>query len=211
MKKIMIAICSGFIVTLALSLYSNTIQSEISDSVLRLHVLANSDSAADQALKLKVRDRLLAESRDLFQNCTSPSEARAVFSDNHDKLQEAAAAEIKKEGFTYPVSIALNQSYFPTRHYGNVSLPAGEYEAVRVEIGNASGKNWWCVMFPPLCFVDGSVDGADAKGTEMIQEQLGDNADIITKDGTIDLKLRFKLVDIFQSTSHAIREVFKKA
>ena len=66
-------------------------------------------------------------------------------------------------------------------------------------------------MFPPLCFVDGSVDGADAKGTEMIQEQLGDNADIITKDGTIDLKLRFKLVDIFQSTSHAIREVFKKA
>ena len=205
----MIALCMGFIITLSLSLYSNAVQADISQNVLRLHVLANSDSKEDQALKLRVRDRILAESRDLFKSCKSPSDARLVFTENQAMLQKAAMAEIQNEGYSYPVSISLDHTYFPTRHYGNVSLPAGEYEAVRVEIGAADGQNWWCVMFPPLCFVDGSVD--DEKNAGMIREQLGENADIITKDGDIDIRLRFKLVDIFQSTSHAIREAFKKA
>lgn len=211
MKKIIFALSLGLILTMVLSIYTGNVQSEIAQNVLRLHVLANSDSEEDQALKLKVRDRLLSESRALFQNANSPAETKAIFLDNREMLTAAAEETIAAEGYPYPVSLSLSHTYFPSRHYGNVALPAGEYDAVRVEIGAAEGQNWWCVMFPPLCFVDGSIENKGMESVERLRESLGPDADIITPDGDIDVTLRFKLVDIFQTTTHAIKEAFKKA
>lgn len=207
MKKSIIALCLGLIITICVSLYSDAEQGKIADGVLRLHVLANSDTREDQALKLAVRDRLLLESRSLFMDCETRDASREVFLQEKARLEAAAADEIREQGFQYPVSLSLEKTYFPTRYYDGIAFPAGEYDAVRVEIGKAEGQNWWCVMFPPLCFVDGSVSADSTLG---ITDVLGTDTALLTPDATTDVQVRFKVVDLFQSTKHMIRDVFRR-
>ena len=123
----------------------------ISSKVLRLHVIAASDSESDQQLKLKVRDSVLQSCEDILSGETQKGPAERKIAANLDRLRAAAQEEIRQNGFSYPVRIELTKSDFPTKTYGNVTLPAGQYNAVQVVIGNGEGKNWWCVMFPPLC------------------------------------------------------------
>ena len=125
--------------------------SGISDSVLRLHILANSDSEEDQALKLKVRDRLLTESTGMLDGVSSRGDAEAVVREKLPELKAVAEDEIRRQGYDYPVKVELTNMYFTTRQYNTVSLPAGRYDALRVSIGAAEGKNWWCVIFPQMC------------------------------------------------------------
>jgi len=207
MKKIIIALCLGLLATIGLTLYSEALQRDVAQNVLRLHVLANSDSETDQALKLSVRDRLLNESRALFIHCTTPAQSRAVFLQEKERLEKAAKDEIVKNGYTYPVRLSLEKTYFPTRYYDNIALPAGEYEAVRVEIGNAAGQNWWCVMFPPLCFVDESVD---TESTMQLADALGNDAAVLTPEASADVRVRFKVVDLFQTATHVLKEAFRR-
>ncbi len=208
MKKFVIALIIGLFVTLGLTVYSDTMQESLAQNVLRLHVLANSDSDADQALKLAVRDRLLSESRTLFINCTTPEESKAVFTKEKERLQKAAEAEIAAQGFSYPVSLSLEKTYFPTRYYDGIAFPAGDYDAVRVEIGSAEGQNWWCVMFPPLCFVDGSVS---SQGTAQLVETAGEHAPILTPNASSDVQIRFKVVDFFQNATHVLKTAFRRS
>ncbi len=208
MKKCILALCIGLFLTVLLTLYSEAMQSKVAENVLRLHVLANSDSGADQALKLAVRDRILEESRSLFINCNSPAESRSVFLQEQARLEKAASDEILARGFSYPVTLSLEKTYFPTRYYDGIAFPAGEYEAVRVEIGEAAGKNWWCVMFPPLCFVDGSISTDSA---EQITEAIGSDAALLTPEASADVQVRFKVVDFFQSATHVIKEAFRRS
>ncbi len=208
MKKIIIALCMGLLVTFGLTLYSEALQANVAQNVLRLHVLANSDSQEDQALKLVVRDRLLKESSALFINCTTPDESRSVFLKEKERLTKAAADEIESRGYAYPVTLSLEKTYFPTRYYDNIALPAGEYDAVRVEIGKAEGQNWWCVMFPPLCFVDGSVSSDSAA---QLTEAIGEDAAVLTPNSGTDVQIRFKVVDFFQNATHVIKEAFRRA
>ncbi len=207
MKKLIISLCLGLLVTLGLTIYSEALQEDVAQNVLRLHVLANSDSREDQNLKLLVRDRLLAESRALFIDCTTPAESRAVFLREKEKLETAAREEIAANGYAYPVSLSLEKTYFPTRYYQNIALPAGEYDAVRVEIGEAAGQNWWCVMFPPLCFVEESMDvDAGARLTAAV----GEDAAVLTPDADTGVRVRFKVVDFFQNATHIIKETFRR-
>lgn len=124
------------------------------DDMIRLHVIANSDSPEDQALKLKVRDQLLSSFGDIFQEALTIEEAREAVKANLKSIEEVAAAEIRSRGCSYPVQARMGIYPFPTRVYGYSVYPAGQYEALRVIIGEGRGANWWCVMFPPLCFVD---------------------------------------------------------
>lgn len=123
----------------------------IEESVLRMHVIANSDSETDQALKLQVRDRLLAESELWLQEVTDKESAASVLEAHLPELQAAAEDEVRRQGYAYPVRAELVNTYFPTREYESVTLPAGWYDALRVEIGAAEGQNWWCVIFPAMC------------------------------------------------------------
>lgn len=142
----------AFLVTVIISLCGfETECKTISTKILRLHVIAASDSEADQQLKLKVRDSVLNCCEELLSGESQKGAAERKIAANLDKLRAAAQAEIEKNGFHYPVRVELTKSDFPTRTYGTVTLPAGEYNAVRVIIGDGEGKNWWCVMFPPLC------------------------------------------------------------
>ena len=150
-----LALLLGFAGMLLLGISLEREQTDLSDSVLRLHVLANSDSAADQALKMKVRDRILAEAEAILPGETSAEEAAKDLEANLYRLAAAGAEVVAAEGYDYPVSASLEESWFPTKEYEDFSLPAGTYHALRIVIGEGEGQNWWCVVFPPLCL--GSV------------------------------------------------------
>lgn len=152
MKLIEKCLLFGFFCAVLFSMLGFTAQCEsIPDKVFRLHVLANSDSAEDQALKLRVRDRILEESAGLMDGVSTREEAEAAAAQSLPKLQAAAEDEIRQAGYAYPVQAEITRMYFPTRQYESVTLPAGEYDALRITIGEAKGKNWWCVLFPALC------------------------------------------------------------
>ena len=197
---------SGILLFLLLILYtficaSNYVQavsSDISDSVFRLHVIANSDSTNDQNLKYKVRDELLDYMNSLCSNITSKEEAIAIVQNHKDEFESVALNVIHEEGFDYSVNINIGNFEFPTKTYGDISLPAGMYDALRVEIGDAVGKNWWCVMFPSLCFIDISSGVVDENSKSLLEENLSDESYTIVSENTnAVVKFKFKLLEFF--------------
>ena len=188
--------------TLCAISYANDISTDISDSVFRLHVIANSDSEADQNLKYTVRDALLAYMNDLCANCTSKEEAISIASEHLEDFKQIALNTIQAEGFNYSVNVRIGNFDFPTKHYGDISLPAGSYDALRVEIGEAKGQNWWCVMFPPLCFVDASSGIVPEESKEDLENTLTDEEFSIVSDNDSNLgfQLKFKILEILNNT-----------
>lgn len=185
------------------------------EDLIRLHVVANSDGTADQDLKRKVRDEIVRSVASEFMGAENIDSARLTAQANLDRIREIALREIKAEGKDYTVCVELNSFTFPTKHYGPFILPAGDYEAVRVVIGAGGGANWWCVLFPPLCFVDmskavavpqpedealastppiHSITGID-KQPPVLSEETGDT----TCDETYTrVEFRFKILDLFK-------------
>lgn len=133
----------------------------VRDSVVRLHILANSDSTADQTLKLQVRDAVTAAAADWPLTADNAEEAAALARESLPHIQAVAQQTVSAAGYDYPVAVELDDMYFTTRQYDTVTLPAGTYRAVRVTIGEGRGQNWWCVMYPPLC-VGSGADLSDA-------------------------------------------------
>ncbi len=151
-KTIEKALLMGLVLTAAVTFSGFAgVCEALPEEVLRLHVLANSDSQEDQALKLQVRDRILEESASLMDGVSDKEDALRAAEKAIPALEEAARDEIREQGYSYPVSIAVEKVYFPTREYGDTTLPAGKYDALRVVIGSGEGQNWWCVLFPALC------------------------------------------------------------
>lgn len=146
---------------------------DISDRVFRLHIIANSDSEYDQTLKLKVRDAVLEETAYLFEDNASQAEAAEKAEAHLDEIKSIAERVIDESGADYSVSCEVTETEFDRRVYGNISMPAGKYSALRITIGDAAGKNWWCVMFPPLCLpaVTDAGDVLEASG-EFSDEEL---------------------------------------
>ncbi len=188
--------------TLCAISYANDISTDIADSVFRLHVIANSDSEIDQDLKYTVRDALLSYMNDLCANCTSKEEAISIASEHLEDFKEIALNTIQEEGFDYSVNIRIGNFEFPTKHYGDISLPAGTYDALRVEIGEAKGQNWWCVMFPPLCFVNASSGIVPEESKEDLQNTLTDEEFSIVSDNdsNFGFQLKFKILEILNNT-----------
>ena len=178
--------------------YVQAVSSDISNSVFRLHVIANSNSDDDQALKYKVRDNLLHYMNDICSNCKSKQEAINIVTEHNDKFKQIALETIKNEGYSYNVNINIGNFKFPTKHYGDISLPAGYYDALKVEIGDAKGRNWWCVMFPSLCFVDISSGIVPNKSKEELKNVLSDEEySVISDDSNPEMQFKFKLLELF--------------
>jgi len=155
------AITGGLVLCLLLSILGIYGQADgVRDSVVRLHILANSDSTADQTLKLKVRDAVTAAAADWPMVAADADEAAALARERLPRIQAIAQETVAAAGYDYPVTVKLADTYFTTRRYDTVTLPAGVYRAVQVTIGEGKGQNWWCVMYPPLC-VGGAADGLD--------------------------------------------------
>lgn len=205
MKKIIGAICIGFLCTLIMGYRFDATEAALAGSVIRLHVLANSDSAEDQALKLKVRDRVIEETDGIFTDSENVVGAKSKIEDNIDFIKDIAKDEIRKNGYDYDVNVSLGMSDFPTKEYGNIILPAGSYEALKIEIGNAKGKNWWCVLFPPLCFVDETCVTPSSEAMDKIEDSLGeDGKEFVSKDKSSSVEFRFKTYEMWQNGKQRI-------
>lgn len=180
--------------------YVNAVSEDIANSVFRLHVIANSDSNVDQNLKLKVRDELLSYMNKISKDCSSKEEVKALAIEHQNDFVEIAENVIKDNGFNYEAKVKIGLSDFPTKYYGDISLPAGTYDALKVEIGEAKGQNWWCVMFPPLCFVDVSSGIVPESSKQEIKDSLNDEEyDLISKTDNAEISFKFKLVEFFQN------------
>ena len=197
-KRWMKAVAGALVICLTLSVCQlhGTCES-VRENVVRLHILANSDSAEDQALKLKVRDAILEASADWQEIAATPEEALALAEKRLPELQAVAEQTVAAEGYDYPVKAEVCRMYFTTRQYDTVTLPAGQYDAVRVAIGEAEGQNWWCVMYPPLCV---GAAGDRKKATSL----WSDNQKKLVQGGDRYV-VKFKVVEWAQNTLSLFR------
>lgn len=171
-------------------------EEEIYDKVVRLHVLANSDSEEDQAVKLKVRDAILAITVPLLQNCETKEEAVALLEENQTLFVEAAKAVLQEEGFDDTVSIEMGLEEYPTRTYDSLCFPAGEYISMRVSLGTGEGQNWWCCLFPPLCLGAATVRDEDAEDACISVGFTPTQYKIITESDKPVYRARFKILEL---------------
>lgn len=180
----------------------DTASASYKDKLIRFHVLANSDSEEDQQLKLKVRDAVIDYLQPKLRNSKSINESEKIIINEEDNLINICEDVIQANGYDYGVDIELGYSKFPTKQYSSVVLPAGEYKALRIFIGKGQGKNWWCVMFPPLCFVDKQNNVIDKETDAKLREVLTEEEYelIVEKDSdkVDDLTIKFKIVEIIQ-------------
>lgn len=199
-KKILI-IFLLFIIYILFSItsYANAVSKDISHSVFRLHVIANSDSEEDQNLKYKVRDALISYMNSISENITSKEEAIKIANENKDEFYNIAKKVISDNGFNYDINIEIGNFSFPSKTYGDIALPAGFYDALKVKIGSASGQNWWCVMFPSLCFVDISEGIVPEESKENLEINLQDEDYNLISSDNIEYKIKFKLVELFEN------------
>lgn len=196
-KKIRISLCVGMIIAIIFSICSFAKTSEkIRSDVLRLHVIANSDSSADQNLKLRVRDYILKEGKGIFNGSVTVENAVEKIRPQISELEKSTNEFIKAMGFDYNVKITLSNEYFTTRSYESVTLPAGKYLALRVVIGSGEGHNWWCVMFPPMC-----IPAADKK--DEIENVFSDD-EIKLVESNPKYEPRFKVIEIYESIRERI-------
>ncbi len=198
-KKLLI--CTFIILAVALfaGLFPVHGEEEIYDTVVRLHVLANSDSDADQELKLKVRDRVIELVSPAVEGCTTQSEAIAAIGSIMYELELAAEEVVRAEGYDYDVSLLIGEEYYPTKTYETCAFPEGEYVSLRVCIGDAEGQNWWCCLFPPLCLSAASDTSAQSNEEAFISVGLtGDQYKLITESNKPQYKARFKILETIQ-------------
>lgn len=174
-----------------------SVQEGIAKEIIRFHVIANSDSDKDQALKLKVKDAVVVALEEPLEDAGSIEDARNILIENIPLINQVALNNIKEEGYDYGVNVNLSDTYFPTKIYGDMTFPPGIYEAVRIEIGEAKGKNWWCVMFPPLCFVDGTYNVVPDKSKSQLKYVLTEKEyTSLMKKGKVKVKGKFKIQEI---------------
>ena len=182
--------------------YAQNVSTDIANSVFRLHVIANSDSKEDQDLKYKVRDSLINYMNSICANCENKQDAINLVTEHKDDFKQIALDTIKDNGYPYDVNISIGNFSFPTKDYGDISLPAGFYDALRVEIGEAKGQNWWCVMFPPLCFVDVSSGVVPEESKEELEDNLSEEEyALVSNDSDTKIQFKFKILEFFNQNN----------
>lgn len=201
LKLVEIALLVGLAVFLASGGLALRAQSQLAERVVRLHVLANSNGEEDQELKLLVRDRVLARATELLTQAGNRAEAESLLRRELPELEALAARELRANGCDYPVTAELTDTEFPTREYDGFTLPAGEYLALRVVIGEGAGRNWWCVVFPPLCTAASAEVPAAALAAGLTEDQVG----LITEEDR-GYVLKFKTVEWWEQLRTQLAE-----
>ena len=194
MTKIILLLCVFILCAAVCDILPIHGEEKIYESVVRLHVLANSDSDEDQALKLKVRDEMLSYISPLVIDSKSQEDAMRIINEKIDEIEAIAQTTIYAHGYDYSVDVTLTLEEYPTRNYEAMSFPSGEYVSLRVLIGEAEGQNWWCVLFPPLCL----SAATEKSSNEEAFIAVGLNSDqykVITESDNVKYQLRFKLLE----------------
>jgi len=186
---------------------------DIADKIIRFHIIANSDTEEDQQLKLEVRDEVIAYVYDKLKDNKNLEESRNFIIENKEQIENIAKKVVKERGYDYDITSSLSMENFPDKVYGDVVFPQGKYEAYRILIGEAKGQNWWCVMFPPLCFLDEAKETIDADNIKETIEKYEDKNNVREKSDKeriinneknskkIENKIefKFKIFDIIKS------------
>ena len=183
------ALLLAFCLTLTAGVWASASESALAGQVLRLHVVANSDSWQDQELKLLVRDAILVRAGEILDGVSDRESAEQALAPHLDELVRSAEEALEAEGCRDTVTVALTDQWFPTKEYDGFSLPAGQYRALRVTIGEGQGRNWWCVVFPPLCLGSVTEKSVETVAGEALTD--GQVALITGQDGGYVLKFRF--------------------
>jgi len=184
----------------------NVSTEDISGKLIRFHVIANSDSEKDQSLKLKVRDKVLEYVQPLLKDSKSIEESREILNKENEKILDIARVVIKENGYDYSVESTLGKENFPVKTYGNITLPQGEYEAYRIIIGTGEGQNWWCVMFPPICFVDITKGEVAYEETEEEMKKVLDDEEFNMVDNTNSKNINSEKIEEIKVASEAIAD-----
>ena len=180
--------------------YAKQVSTDISNSVFRLHVIANSNTNEDQNLKYKVRDKLIEYMNSMLSSSSTKNDAINIAKSHLSEFKQVALNVIREEGFNYDVNVNVGNYEFPTKEYGDISLPAGFYDALKVEIGKAEGKNWWCVMFPPLCFVDISSGIVPEKSKQELKNNLSkEEFALVSNNRNNGIQFKFKILEFFNN------------
>ena len=187
--------------------YATVVFDDISDSVFRLHIIANSDSKEDQDLKLLVRDNVLKYMKEISTDVSSKEEVISLMENHLDDFKNIAISTIRDNGFDYDVNLRIGKFDFPTKTYGDISLPSGMYDALRIEIGDAIGQNWWCVMFPTLCFVDVSSGSLDNNSKAVLEGSLNEEGFNLVSENNSKSKFKFKIVEFFEDIRITLAEL----
>lgn len=196
---ILIILFCAFLFVSAYS-YVNAVSTNVESCVFRFHVLANSDSEDDQNLKLLVRDAILDYTNTLIDSSMDKAKVIQKLEENMDILYEISNNVIKENGYNYSVKISIGNFLFPQKNYGDITLPTGYYDGLRIEIGEAKGHNWWCVMFPPLCFVDVTSGIVPDESKEIMKNNMESEEYNLISGDSVDMKFKFKIVELFNSS-----------
>ena len=206
-RILLISLGAGLVFALVFALvtrlYAADVQEEIAAEILRFHVLAHSDGEADQELKLRVRDAVLAHYGDVLANADDRFASVELIRSELANIESIAAAVVAEAGLEHSVRAGLSSQFFPTRAYGEIRLPPGMYEALTIRIGDAIGENWWCVVFPPLCFVDEAQTELSQCSHDQLSGLLSDSAyELISQSDSVSgVRVRFAVVEWWQSRS----------
>lgn len=200
MKKIFYALFISLMVSMAVTAYSDGVQEDLQSNLVRLHIIANSDSNEDQAVKLKVRDAVLAETEKELEINTKEEIVK-----NLDKFEKIANEVLAENGFPYTAHAVYGKFDFPKKEYKNITLPAGEYYGVRLILGEGEGHNWWCVMYPPLCVADDSSMEMDGKSQELLKQSLDEETYEVVTGEKSDITVKFKAVELIQELKQKIK------
>ncbi len=203
MNKLIAAFAAAMCITAAIASYSDGVQADLQDNLIRLHIIADSDSAEAQEVKLKVRDAVLKSVADKLSSADG-EECKSDIINNLDEIENTANAVLEENGFKYKARAEYGKFEFPMKTYKSMTLPAGEYYGVRVVLGSGGGHNWWCVMYPPLCFREGEEVSLSRESERILRENLdADTYDIITKKDN-EVVVKFKIVEIVQEIKQKI-------
>lgn len=191
MKLLLKSVCIALVLTVAFSLVPFEAECvNISEDVFRLHIIANSDSDEDQALKLKIRDAILNQTDNLYKGAGSKAQAMALTEETIPQIEAIARKVVAENGYSYAINAEITNMYFDTRYYDDITMPSGQYDALRITVGSGSGKNWWCVMYPSLCV--GAATNYDA-----LKENVTDSQYDIMNSGS-KYEFKFKLVEYYE-------------
>ena len=185
MKKIAISILIGILITTSVVSFGEGLSEELAEDIVRLHIVANSDSETDQSVKLKIRDKILEEMKNF-------SEIEEI-GDNLAFFEDVANSVLQREGLPYKAKAHFGIFQFPTKYYDGFALPKGEYTALKIDLGDGAGQNWWCVLFPPLCMVDAATEDFDL----LLKTTFKDNYSVVSDNENIQFKIEFKLAELF--------------
>lgn len=184
--------------SLLLFVPANNYQKTVADAVLRLHIVANSNSFEDQQLKLKVRDRVVEALDEKLALCQTREQSQAVVADELENIKYTAQKCVWENGYDYKVSVRMDETWFPVKTYGDLTFPRGFYEALVVELGQGWGRNWWCVLFPSLCFTDAVTAKVPQSSREALYDTVGADAASAIMEGE-KVEIRFKIAEIIEN------------